>query len=268
MHRVTLIKAFFLDKLSTSFEKKFLFPWGRHLWNITGLSGVALASIAGIAFTGAYTLEAYHSVLHSVQEDHLNRLSESLEDKKQEQRSKFKEMKRMVSQGYCGSIQLDSYKIFMACYPPNLEKFAKKYPPTASKKVITDWNGKRYLVSQEGFACHQAIRDSKEIRNNCLNDPDNKYPPTASKADIDWNKDFDEDFWESLTDGIELFVGSSEVEVLEDKVNELSRLIQKPERFEDLKGASLSAFMTGFYLFASSSVLSGIFAIERNTRKD
>jgi len=108
----------------------------------------------------------------------------------------------------------------VACYPPNLEKFAKKYPPTASKK------------------------------------------------DIDLNKDFDEDFWGSLADGIELFVGSSEVEVLEDKVNELSRLIQKPERFEDLKGASLSAFMTGFYLFASSSVLSGIFAIERNTRKD
>ena len=43
-----------LDGLATAFERKFLFGFGRHLWNVLGVAGVVAIAVGGVSLVRSF----------------------------------------------------------------------------------------------------------------------------------------------------------------------------------------------------------------------
>ena len=55
--------------ITKSFERKFLLGWGRHLWNIVGVSGFVAVLTGGVLFINSTTLKTPKSFAKYLQQD-------------------------------------------------------------------------------------------------------------------------------------------------------------------------------------------------------
>jgi hypothetical protein len=128
-----------------------------------------------------------------------------------------------------------------ATAPESLLFFSNAFPPSNSESMtLLDWNGKRYKVNNQGYKCHKAFEKGSLVFETC------GVKMTQSIISLDEQRYAKEDKMEKEIAGIP---GLS-------------------EEWNLRKVYALSVFFSGFSVFAASSVLSGILAIERNTRKD
>ena len=55
--------------ITKSFERKFLLGWGRHLWNIVGVSGFIAVLTGGVLFINSAILKTPKSFAHYLLQD-------------------------------------------------------------------------------------------------------------------------------------------------------------------------------------------------------
>ena len=230
--------------LADSFERRFLFGLGRHLWNIVGISGFISVLTGIILFGNSMTIETTKS------RDQFNKsekvLSNQIKSLKEEKDKELDAIKQKVSPIKISEIEKDL----------SLEGWSKN-------------NGYLNPLENEGTQTIDEIKytsifdrsltqNEKSILNKYLNFEKN-YDPNKRLIYQEFNEKRSE-FDTKLVEKRQL---------LESKYNGYLSKVNKRNATKTSHGL-ISPLIMGYGLgvIASASITSAVLAVERNTRKD